>query len=870
MKASEVRKVYLDYFQEKGHTLVPSSSVIPHGDSTLLFTNAGMNQFKDIFTGKKVSSFRRATTAQKCIRAGGKHNDLENVGYTARHLTFFEMLGNFSFGDYFKKEAIAFAWELVTKRFGVSPDRLWITVFREDADALELWKKIAGIPDSRIAGLGEKDNFWSMGDVGPCGPCSEILLDRGEAYGPANIENGDRFFEIWNLVFMQFEQGSDGSRVPLPRPSIDTGMGLERMAMVLQGVESVFETDLFRPIIERVFELSGMPYDRGPNGVAHRVLADHIRSLVFAFADGAQPSNEGRGYVLRRILRRAARYGRKIHASGAVLHRLAEVVVREMGDAYPEIRARQEFITRLIQNEEERFGQTLDKGIELFDDVVARMRRQGTSVIPGGEVFALYDTFGFPVDLVQQMATETSFKVDMEGFEKLMGAQKERSRGASKFAESTAGTEELDVERYPQTSFLGYETTAVRTELQGAEEREGIWRVILAATPFYAESGGQVGDSGAIVGDGFLLRVEDTQKLHGRSVHRCRLVEGDPSMIRSGREVDAGVDSERRASIQRNHTATHLLHAALRKVVGTHVHQKGSLVAPDRLRFDVTHFSAFKPEELLEAEDMVRKKILDNVPVEAFEADYEEALRQGAMALFGEKYGDRVRLVRIADFSLELCGGTHVARTGDIGPFDLVGEGSVSAGVRRLEGITALGAQVQRRAEKEVLEGLSKLLKMPPEALLDRVQKLIDENRELKAQRKAPGMDRPADKAEGGVRREKLGNLLVLSATFPGADGKVLRGAYDQFKVESEEVIALFFGKAGDKLQILVAVSPQLVAKGWDARRVFEAGAARLSAKGGGRPEMVQAGGSADASAQEAALGDMLAAVRALAAGSSG
>ncbi|MBI4605284.1 MAG: alanine--tRNA ligase, partial [Planctomycetes bacterium] len=830
-----------------------------------LFTNAGMNQFKDVFTGCEPRRVPRATTAQKCIRAGGKHNDLDNVGYTTRHLTFFEMLGNFSFGDYFKREAIGYAWELVTRRFGVPPDRLWITVYRDDGEARDLWRKVAGVAEERIVGLGEKDNFWSMGDVGPCGPCSEILVDRGEAYGPADLENGERFFEIWNLVFMQYDQKADGSRSPLPRPSIDTGMGLERMAMVLQGADSVFETDLFRKIIARVEEITGTRYDPGPAGVPHRVLADHVRSLVFAFADGAEPSNEGRGYVLRRILRRAARYGRKIYTGGPILCRLVDDVVREMGDVYPEIGGRREYVTKLIESEEDRFGETLDNGIELFDGVVARLRKEGSTTVPGAEVFKLYDTYGFPADLVERMAAECGLTVDSAGFERLMAEQKERSRGASRFG-AVQGGGELEVARLPETRFVGYERTEAEAEVQAAAEQGGLWRLVVEETPFYGESGGQVGDTGRIAGGDFVLRVEDTQKDRGRHIHVCKLERGDPQKVRPGAGVRLEVDAPRRAAIERNHTATHLLHAALRQVVGTHVHQKGSLVVDSRLRFDVTHVAALKPEEVRRVEEIVRDRVLADTAVETFETDHEDAVKRGAMALFGEKYGDRVRVVKIGDFSLELCGGTHVGRTGEIGSFVVSSESSVSAGVRRLEALTGLGAEEWHGRDHAIVGELSRRLKVSPEVLLARIEKLLEENRELKARKPAaPAASGPS----GALRRERVGSVLFVGGTVPGGDGKSLREAYDRLKQEDPEVVAALFAPSDGKVQVLVALSPSLAKRGLDAREIFQAGADRLKARGGGRPEMVQAGGSGDPGAIEGALEDMLAALKERVAGCS-
>jgi alanyl-tRNA synthetase len=857
MNAREVRDAYLSFFEERGHARVPSSPVIPHGDRTLLFTNAGMNQFKDYFTGREKPKFPRATTAQKCIRAGGKHNDLDNVGYTTRHLTFFEMLGNFSFGDYFKKEAIGFAWDLVTKRFGISPSRLWITVYKDDSEARDLWRRIAGVSPDRIVGLGEKDNFWSMGDTGPCGPCSEILIDRGDAHGPADMENGERFFEIWNLVFMQFDQKADGTRAPLPRPSIDTGMGLERMSMVLQGVDSVFETDVFRKLIRRVEEITGTPYDAAEAGVPHRVIADHIRSLTFAFADGAEPSNEGRGYVLRRILRRAARYARKIHTGGPVLHLLVEDLVKEMGGVYPEIVERREYITRVIQNEEERFGETLDKGIALFDDVVAGLKKKGAKTIPGGEVFKLYDTFGFPADLVERMASEIGFTVDSAGFEKLMEGQKERSRGASQFHVVAGDGDALELDKLPETRFTGYERAQGEAEVQACEEQAGGYRVVLSETPFYGESGGQVGDAGTISGRDFVLDVEDTQKERGRFIHYCKLREGDRSKLRKGGGVTAAIDAVRRAAIERNHTATHLLHAALRSTVGTHVHQKGSLVDPTRLRFDVTHYAGFTSEEVAKVEQIVRRQILANTPVETFETSHDDAVKRGAMALFGEKYGDRVRCVKIGDFSLELCGGTHVRRTGDIGPFVVAGEGSVSSGVRRLEALTALGADELHEKHVGIVSELSRALKVAPDGLVQRIQKLLDELKDLKAKQKSGG----APAAPAAVRREKVGNTLLAGGLVGAADGKSLRELYDGIKKEAEHHVATLFATGDGKVQVLVAVSVPLVKLGLDAREIFQAGAAKVGARGGGRAEKVEAGGS-QPEGVEAAMADMLAFAR--------
>jgi len=851
MRSSDVRNRFLEFFREKGHPIVPSSSVVPHGDRTLLFTNAGMVQFKDIFTGRRERPDPpRAATVQKCIRAGGKHNDLDNVGYTTRHLTFFEMLGNFSFGDYFKEEAILWGWELVTKRFALDPARLWITVFREDDEARRLWKKIAGIPDSRIVGLGEKDNFWSMGEVGPCGPCSEILVDRGDRYGEADVENGERFFEIWNLVFMQYEQTADGRREPLPKPSIDTGMGLERMAMVLQDVDTVFDTDVLRALIRRIEELSGTPYDAGPKGVPHRVIADHVRSLAFALADGAEISNEGRGYVIRRILRRAARYGRKIHDAGTIVHRLVDTLIEEMGSAYPELRASRDFIEGQIRAEEERFGETLDRGIELFEELASDLARRGEKVVPGKDVFKLYDTFGFPVDLVERMAQETGLTVDLEGFEREMAEQKRRSRGASTFAASETRDEEWLglLHETPKTRFVGYDRDTADTGLLLAAERDGTWRVVLEETPFYAESGGQIGDTGILESDGIRFRVLDTRKEDDRFVHLCELETGDPRALRSGAAVRAAIDVERRRAIERNHSATHLLHAALREVVGTHVHQKGSLVAPDRLRFDVTHFEAIRQEDLDSAARIVRDHIIADMPVETLEMARDEAIAAGALAFFGEKYGDRVRVVRMGDFSMELCGGTHVGRTGEIGPFLISHEGSVSSGVRRLEALTAEAAESWHKRHETLVGELSRLLKASPDTLVERVEKLLLENAALRGKLRKQSTSTSAAQ----VRRIDVDGVRLIVGLYENTPAKELRTAYDALKNESERLVALLLGREEGKIGILVTVSKALEGESWDARELFSSVADVLGARGGGRSSMVQAGGSRPEAAEDA------------------
>ncbi len=841
MKTSEVREKFLNYFSDRDHAVLPSSPSIPHGDKTLLFTNAGMVQFKDIFTGRQESSHPRATTVQKCVRAGGKHNDLDNVGYTSRHLTLFEMLGNFSFGDYFKKEAITYAWELITEGYGLDPSTLWATVFREDDEAWELWKEISGLPDDRIVRLGEKDNYWSMGDVGPCGPCSEILLDRGDAFGEADVENGERFFEIWNLVFMQFSQSADGEKTPLPRPSIDTGMGLERMAMVMQGVDTVYETDVLRGLIAEVEKLTGVGYDPGEKGVPHRVLADHIRSLVFCLADGAEISNEGRGYVLRRILRRAARYGRKLQAEGSILNRLVGVVVDSMGEAYPELVENREFITQVVQSEEERFGKTLDRGIELFESEIGKMAEAGEKTVSGEKMYLLWDSYGFPADLTQRMAEEVGFDVDMERFEECMGEQRERSRQASDFSVTTS------FDSVPETEFVGYDSLDCEGELQAVEEADGSFQVVVSRSPFYGESGGQVGDQGVISGDNFRLAVENTQRDGGRMIHLCRLVDGEAGELSAGAAIRAEVDEATRRATECNHSATHLLHAALREILGDHVHQKGSLVDPSRLRFDVTHFSGIESAELQQAQELVSQQVRANLPVEINEMDKDEAIEQGAMAFFGEKYGDRVRVVRMGDFSVELCGGTHVSRTGDIGSFVLTSEGSVSSGVRRVEALTARHAESWFDGRVQLIDDLSRLLKVPAERVEERISRLLEENKELKT--RAPAA---APAATGDLEKKEIGEILFVSGIVEGLDGKGLRDCYDRVKKESDKVIAALLAPAKGKVQVLVGVSPSLTAEGWKAGDIFQAGAEQIAARGGGRPEMVQAGGANPDGAREA------------------
>lgn len=716
MKSNQIRKAFLDYFAENGHKVVASSPVIPADDPTLLFTNAGMVQFKNTFLGLEKRDYTRATTSQKCIRAGGKHNDLDQVGFTARHQTFFEMLGNFSFGDYFKEEAIFFAWEFVTKYLGLDPNRLYATVYKDDDDAERLWKKIAPQLKDRVLRFGEKDNFWSMGETGPCGPCSEIHYDRGpDIPGELNGE-GDRFMEVWNLVFMQYNRDDKGTITPLPKPSVDTGAGLERFCMVLQNADSNYGTDLFQPLIAKVTELSDVPYEPGPKGVAHRVIADHVRALSFAIADNAIISNEGRGYVLRRILRRAARYGHELGLKEPFLYKIVPTLISKMGDTYPELKAHRGKIELVIKTEEEQFDRTLENGLARFAEIIDKMG--GNKTIPGAEVFKLYDTYGFPADLTEIMAREKGLAIDMAGFEKELEIQRNRSRQGSSFA-STLKSEMYII---PKTEFT-YDEFQLTTQATFYDKFNNSAFLVLKKTPFYAESGGQIGDKGKIISDNFEFVVEDTKKLGEGIIHIGHFDKSDDTTIERLREgqpivVTAQIDSERRADIQRNHTATHLLHKALRMVLGEHVYQSGSLVAPERLRFDFSHFKAMTPEEIERVENIVNEKIAADIKVTWQNKSMDEARQMGAMALFGEKYGDTVRVVQAGDFSMELCGGTHVKNTGDIGRMLIVSESAIAAGVRRIEAITG------READRFLSEYDSLKKKLIP--LLDKTPDKLD------------------------------------------------------------------------------------------------------------------------------------------------
>jgi len=846
LSAADVRRAFLEYFRDRGHAVVPSSSLVPGNDPTLLFTNAGMVQFKDVFLGKDKREYVRATSSQRCVRAGGKHNDLENVGYTARHHTFFEMLGNFSFGDYFKKEAIAFAWEFVTQRLSLDPERLWVTVFREDDEAAELWAKVAGVRPERIIRLGEKSNFWSMGETGPCGPCTEIFYDHGPeiAGGPPGSpdEDGDRFVEIWNLVFMQYDRAADGALTPLPKPSVDTGAGLERLAAVMQGVHSNYDIDLFQLLIRRAAELLGTTDFKNPS---LRVVADHIRAAGFLVLDGVLPSNEGRGYVLRRIMRRAMRHGHQFGAPPTFFHQMLPSLVASMGEAYPALVARQAQIENVLRVEGERFTETLANGMALLESAIARLGDRKT--LDGETVFRLYDTFGFPVDLTGDVARERGLDLDLAGFEKAMDAQREMSKAASKFGVDLQADAKVDA----QTAFSGYENvegegkvvallhggTTVQ-ELRAGDEGE----VVLDTTPFYAESGGQVGDAGELSGAGIRFVVTDTVKRGRAFAHRGRIVDG---ALKTGDAVFARVDAPRRHAVALNHSATHLLHAALRRTLGTHVEQRGSLVAADRLRFDFAHFQPITADELRAIERLVNAEIRHNSAGETRLMDYEAAVAAGAMALFGEKYEARVRVLRFGDFSMELCGGTHVSRTGDIGFFKIVSESGVAAGVRRIEAVTGEAAVAWVERNDSLLKDVAGLVRGTRDDVADKVRESLERVRlmekELRSLKDKLASGQGNDLASGAI---DVQGVKVVATRLEDADAGTLRNAVDTLKSRLGSAVIVLASVLGENRVVLVAgVTSDLVAR-VKAGELVASIAAQVGGRGGGRADFAQAGGT--------------------------
>ncbi len=836
MKASEIREAFLAYFESKDHKRLPSSSLIPQDDPTLLFTNAGMNQFKDVFLGQRKVDYKRATTSQKCIRAGGKHNDLENVGETARHHTFFEMLGNFSFGDYFKEDAIKFAWEFVRKDLGLSADRLYATVYNNDDEAFALWEKIAPeLKNGHIMRFGEKDNFWSMGETGPCGPCSEIHYDRGEQYGKDATVNddGDRFMEFWNLVFMQFDRDATGKMTPLPRPSVDTGAGLERIAMLLQQVNSNYDTDLFTPILSAIVDLTGKEYHQDKRGLSHRVVADHIRALTFAIADGGIPSNDGRGYVLRRILRRAARHGRLLGNHDPFIYKLTSVLVDSMGHQFSEIKSQAEHVALVIKSEEESFGETLDRGIEIFDRIVERLKKQNQKTIPGDEVFKLYDTFGFPVDMTEVMAREQGLAIDMKAFDSALQQQKQRSKDLGASGHSIMVPEA----NVAPTRYVGYNDsfeTKARTLSAKSVERE--IQLVLDTTPFYAESGGQVGDTGTIVINGNSLNVVDTLKTGDYVVH---IVEDAalPATKLIGNEVTARVDGVRQKHTQRNHTATHLLHKALRTVLGDHVQQKGSLVDPHKLRFDFSHFKALSEDEIKEIERLVNEQILLNRKVTWKNYPIEEAKKLGAMALFGEKYGDIVRMVEVDGYSRELCGGTHVQATGEIGLCIITAETAIAAGIRRIEALTGAGAFEYLRGVKAKLDTTAQILKQPEDKIVSRVEELLEESKRLKKELEKSQAESASGEIESLFKSKAVDikGIKVLLHTFDTKDQ--LNTFADYTKSLTFAASGVFYNSGG---QYAITASDAAIKLGLQPREIIKDVNTVFGGRGGGREYFVQ------------------------------
>ncbi len=853
MSSSELRSAFLDFFRQRGHSIQPSSSLVPGNDPTLLFTNAGMVQFKDVFLGREHRDYTRAATSQRCVRAGGKHNDLENVGYTARHHTFFEMLGNFSFGDYFKQDAIHLAWDFLTKELGIPAEKLWVTVFNEDSEAEKIWLEDVGADPKRFSRIGSKDNFWAMGDIGPCGPCSEIFYDHGESIpgGPPGSpdEDGDRFIEIWNLVFMQYDRDSEGNLHELPKPSVDTGMGLERIAAVMQGVHSNYEIDLFQDLLKAAAKLAGI---EDLNKSSLRVIADHIRSCAFLIVDGVLPSNEGRGYVLRRIIRRAIRHGYRLGIREVFFYQLVAPLVEQMGEAYPELKNAQEQVERVLKKEEERFAETLEQGMKILEACVAKLEG---STIPGNIVFQLYDTYGFPVDLTADFAREHQLTIDHAGFETEMAEQRNRARAASSFGADYNQTLKLD----GQTEFTGYQYLEDSTKIIGLfmegeaveslnEGDEGI--VVLEKTPFYGESGGQVGDCGRISTEQGVFEVVNTQKQGGDLfLHRGKLLSGSLSI---GENCTASVDKIKRKATELNHSATHLLHAALREVLGDHVAQKGSLVNAERLRFDFSHFEPVTPEQIAVIERLVNEQIRLNEPVLAEVMAKEEAMQAGAMALFGEKYGDEVRVLRIGGFSTELCGGTHVDRAGDIGLFKIIGETGVAAGVRRIEAVTGSAALDWIDSRDKALAIIAGCLKSAPEKAADKVEQLLEKNKQLEKELERLKA-KLASSAGGELSSQavEIEGIKVLAAKIDDSDPKALRDMLDQLRNKLGSSAVVLATVKDDKVSLIAGVSKDLVSK-IKAGDLVNVVATQVGGKGGGRPDMAQAGGNNPAALPEA------------------
>ncbi len=860
MSTDEIRRAYLAFFESKGHQIVESSSLVPANDPTLLFTNAGMNQFKDTFLGLEKRSYTRATSAQRCVRAGGKHNDLENVGFTARHHTFFEMLGNFSFGDYFKHDAIGYAWEFLTKELQLPEERLVVTIYESDDEAFDIWNKEIGIPADRIVRIGDNkgapfasDNFWQMGDTGPCGPCTEIFYDHGDHIWGGRPgtpeEDGDRFIEIWNNVFMQFNRQADGTMEPLPKPSVDTGMGIERIAAIMQGVHSNYEIDIFQTLIKEAAAVIG--YDDLSNQ-SLRVVADHIRSCAFLIADGVMPSNEGRGYVLRRIIRRAVRHGNKLGAQGVFFYKLVGPLAEIMGTAGVELKAQQELVEKVLKIEEDNFSRTLDRGLTILNEALDNI---DGNVLDGETVFKLYDTYGFPADLTNDVARERGFSIDEDGFETAMAAQRQRARDAGNFGVDYNDAIKVDAE----TTFCGYSATdgegvivalyrdgnAVDTINAGEDAL-----VVLSNTPFYAESGGQCGDSGLLTAEGVVFNVADTQKFGAASGHKGQLVEGTLTV---GQQLTAAVDSERRQAISLNHSATHLMHAALRTILGDHVAQKGSLVKADSLRFDFSNLEAVKPEQLRAVENMVNEQIRANHSIDTNIMDIDAAKANGAMALFGEKYDDQVRVLSMGDFSTELCGGVHANRTGDIGLFKILSESGIAAGIRRIEAVTGAGAIAAMHTEDMMLAKTARLVKSDVASVVSKVDALVSHSKQLEKEIQQLKDKLAAQEGAGLINQvQEINGVKVLIAQLDGADNKALRGMVDELKNQLGSAVVVLGNVSDDKVGLIAGVTKDLIGK-VKAGELVNLVALQVGGKGGGRPDMAQAGGT-DAAALPAAL----------------
>ena len=852
MTASEIRQSFLDFFKEKQHAIVPSAPVVPQDDPTLLFTNAGMNQFKNIFLDLEEPASKRAADTQKCIRVSGKHNDLEDVGFDTYHHTFFEMLGNWSFGDYFKKEAIAWAWELLTEKWGIPKERLYATVFAgDDADGLEpdteaenLWKEVTDIKPENVLRFGKKDNFWEMGDTGPCGPCSEIHIDLTPDMSGGKLVNADdpRVIEVWNLVFIQYNRLKSGRLEPLPAKHVDTGMGFERIVAVLQGKDSNYDTDVFTPLISEISKLSGVNYPGPDNGMAHRVIADHIRTLTFAIGDGSLPSNDGRGYVLRRILRRAARFGRTLGLHEPFIYKLVPQLTEMMGEVFPELREKQEYISLVIKSEEESFNQTLDRGLEIFEKIVTTVREKNKTAIPGDEAFRLYDTYGFPLDLTELMAREQSLTVDNAGFEEAMDEQRKRAREAGKW--------ELAIDYQPEkwdelskgtaSRFIGYTDLEADTEIRRLMREDGRVFFTLADTPFYAQSGGQVGDRGIIEGDGFRIRVLDTQKVGSHIVHVGE-VDGELGEAK----VIARVDAARRRDTERNHTATHLLHQALRDTLGTHVSQAGSLVSPERLRFDVTHFQKMEFAQLEDIEGQVNEHIRQDLEIETFTTSFVEARKLGAMAIFEEKYGETVRVVKIGDYSLELCGGTHLTHTGQAGYFNILAESSAAAGIRRLEALTGSGAEAYLRSARRIEDELQQLLHCQRDDLTTKVQELLEQRRQLEHEMQSLRGKLAGQEISGLVAQASaLNGFRYVASKVHAQNVDELRTMSDTLRNQLRSGVGVLAAEINQKVTFVCIVTDDLIQdKKLRAGDIVKQVAAIAGGSGGGKPHMALAGG---------------------------